>query len=405
VSEARATPAPDLSALFKGVLRVQPPVTDEQLAQVPAKRGVVLLLAEGERPILLLTAADIRSRTRSRLRDPDPEERRKAPDLQDVTREVRWTLAGGHFEADLLYLERAAALWPGRFAEMVAWRPAWFVHVDPGARHPRFARTRDVFGGTGQYLGPFPDGRSADRFIEAVRDGFDLCREHECVRRSPHGPPCAYSQMGRCVGVGDGRMSLEEYRALVAKAAAYAAGRRDEHRAELGSRMKGAAAALRFERAASIKSRLERLADLEKPEYVHVAPAEEFRFILLQPSGSSRKAGTFLVNRGTVSAGEEPAYPPRREQLVALLERMRSFASAPQEPGELERYRMGLVSHYLSGSPERRGAIVRFRESLTPEELAAAMEGAAKALHLRAPAPRKTKESCGSADAKTDNPR
>jgi excinuclease UvrABC nuclease subunit len=377
---------PDWIEMFDARLDVGAEFPDEQSRQIPARRGVVLLLAEGGSPILLLTAADIRSRTVNRLRNPDPQERRKLPNLQEIAREIRWKLTTSHFETDLAFLDLSAAIWPKGFTEMVAWRPAWFVHVDCGGPFPRFVRTREVLAGPGRYVGPFEDGRWADRFVGAIQDAFDLCRNHQCVRKAPRGPPCTYSQMGRCLGVGDGRTSLEDYRRVVAQAADFAAGGRQSHHQELTARMKAAAAARRFEEAAKIKSRLDRLAELDQPACAHAAPAEEFRFLVIQPGPTPRRARPFLVNRGTVLPAEDLDYPARQEQLAGLLEQMRRLAACPPsgEFTELDRLRMGLVSHYLCSGPNRRGVMIRWRDSLSCPEVVGAIESAAEVLHLRA---------------------
>ncbi len=378
--------------MFDGRLEVTPPLTDDQLLQIPAKRGVVLLLAENRQPIVLLIAADIRSRTNARLRNPDPEERRKTPDLRNITREILWKLAPGHFQAEWNFLELAGAIWPHECSQMVAWKPAWFVHVDPAGACPRFVRTRDVLAEPGEYLGPFEDGRTADRFIASLEDAFNLCRDVQCLRKAPHGPPCAYSQMNRCMGVGDGRISMDDYRAVVAKAARFAAGARQEHRNELTAQMKAAAGTLQFERAASIKGRLEKLAEFDKPAYRHVAPAGEFRFVVVQQGSNFRRARVFLVDHGNIIAGDDLDYPLKSDQVAKTLGQMARHVEKARPFADLDRWRMGLVSHFLYSSDERRGVMLRWRESTSAEELATAIEGSAKLLGLRAPAVRKKKE-------------
>lgn len=387
--------------MFDGRLEVAPPLTEDQLLQIPAKRGVVLLLAENRQPIVLLTAADIRSRTNNRLRNPDPEERRKTPDLRNITREILWKLAPGHFQAEWNFLELAGAIWPQECSQLVAWKPAWFVHVDAAGACPRFVRTRDVLAEAGEYLGPFEDGRSADRFIAALEDAFNLCRDVRCLRKAPHGPPCAYSQMNRCLGVGDGRISMDEYRAVISRAARFAAGARQEHRDELTAQMKAAAGTLQFERAAAIKSRLEKLAEFDKPSYRHVAPAGEFRFVVVQPGSNFRRARVFLVNRGQIVEGDDLDYPLKSEQVAKALQQMKRHVEKARPFADLDRWRMGLVSHFLYSSDERRGVMLRWRENTTAEELTAAVESAAGTLGLRAPAVRKKKEKPPTPEAGT----
>ena len=106
---------------FDGRLEVQPPLGDEQLSQIPARRGVMALLGPEGQTILLTTAADIRSRLRHRLQERPEGERKKTADLREVTRQILWRLAASHFEADLHFLELAEAIYGRRYPSLLAW--------------------------------------------------------------------------------------------------------------------------------------------------------------------------------------------------------------------------------------------------------------------------------------------
>ncbi|MGB2819419.1 MAG: hypothetical protein WBF17_00455, partial [Phycisphaerae bacterium] len=336
----------DLAGMFDASLAVHPPLADDQLGGIPARRGVFLLSSEDDRPILLATAASIRARLRSRLDEPDEEKRRRSADLRTITRTVHWKLASGHFEMDWDYLEIARSIWPETFPKLLSWRPAWFVHVRAEEAFPHFMRTRDVLASPGRYLGPFESGRSADRFVDTVLDAFDLCRDVQCLRRSPHGQRCAYGQMGRCLCPCDGGISMEAYRRVMGGAADFAAGRRIEHVQWLRGQMNAASAELKFERAAAVKARLDRLAELDGDSYRHVAPADEFRFLLIQPSGSRRKVKVFLADRGTIVRARPLDWPLAGRQVAGTIRRMARLAAAgPGRRGDpADRWRMGLVA-------------------------------------------------------------
>ena len=292
----------DWLTMFDGQLELAGRFSEEALGRVPAKRGVFALLAEGDRPVVLMTGADIRARIRNRLRQREPDERGRTADLRKITRKVLFKLAGGHFETDLQFLELARAIWPKRYRSLVAWKPAWFVHVDAGEQFPHFARTRDVLSAGGLALGPFACGRDAERFIGAIQDAFDLCRDVRRLRGGS-GQGCAYAQMGRCPGACENGGALARYRRLVGRAAEFATGARGGLRAELKRLMASAAADLQYERAASIKARLERLAVFNSPAFRHVAPLDAFRFLMVQPGAVRSKARLFFVNRGDVAGG------------------------------------------------------------------------------------------------------
>ncbi len=383
----------DLDRFFDGVCQVQPPVAEEQLAAIPPKRGVVLLLAQGGRPIVLLPAADLRSRIRLRLQEPLSDQRTKTADLREITRQIRWTLAYSHFETDLAYLHAACALWPRTFASLLAWKPPWFVHVQPGEEFPRFQKTRKDFALPGRLLGPFPSGQAADRFIETIQDAFDLCRDYRCLRQAPHGQPCAYGQMGKCLSPCDGRISMDRYREMMAQAADFAAGDRQGPLDRLRQEMMQAAGKLQFERASALKARLGRLDELNHADYAHLAPLDDFRFVLVQRGAGRRKARAFLADRGLIQDAGDLDYPLRRPQVDKLLKKMaRLVARGDRErtEGDLAAWRMGLVAHYLFTSPDRCGVILRWDESLQPADVEQAIDDAARELHLSRKQPPKS---------------
>ena len=378
----------DWMRMFDGHLPVAPPLGEEHLREIPAKRGVFALLAEDDKPIVLLTAADIRARIRHRLQHPEPDHRGRSADLRQITRKVVYKLAGSYFETDLQYLEIARTMHPRAWRSLVAWKPAWFVRVDPDEPFPHFAHTRDVFATAGRYFGPFPSGRDAGAFVDALQDAFDLCRDLRCLRQAPHAQPCPYLQMNRCLGPCCGQIDMEAYREVVARATDFAAGRRDDFHNDLKRQMAAAAAALAFEKAASIKTRLERLGAFDSPAYRHVAPAETFRFLLVQQGLSRREARVFLVDRGHVAAGRDLDYPLQARQLAGACTRMAGHCTR-ERSDDADPWRMGLVARYLLCSDQRRGLILRWDENVTPEALGEAMEGAKGDLKLRAPARRK----------------
>lgn len=362
-------------SLFDTALPVSPPLSDEQLAAIPAKRGVLLLEDEGGRPILLLTAADIRARLRGRLAEPPPEEgRKKTADLRQITRQILYRLCPSHFETDLTYFELARTIYAGAFKDLLSWRPAWFVQVDPQEKFPHFARTREA-DGAGLCIGPFESGHSAQRFIEALEDLFDLCRDYGCLRQAPTGPACSYLQMGRCLGPCNGTISLDDYRQVMARAAAFAAGDREPAMADLQQRMQHAAATLEFEKASTLKKRLERAKTFTAEEYQHTRPLEQFRFILVQPAASKKQHEVFLCVGGTIVKAAPLDKIPTEPQLAATLTAMTDLANRPrQHLDEAGRYRVGLVTHYLYCSPAKRGVIIHWPADMTPSDLAATIK-------------------------------
>lgn len=374
----------DVTALFDGQLAIQAPLSTDDLAKIPAKRGVFFLAGPDRTPLLLATGANIRSRMRFRLTAPAGRSRRA--DLGQVARWLLWKLTHSHFETDWQFLELARAIYPDRYQKMLSFKRACFVHVDAAGPCPCFRTGREVFSAAGRYFGPFPDTRAAKRFVGILQDVFDLCRHEEILRRAPQGRPCVYAQMGRCRPPCDGSISIDAYRRVVLDACRCAEGDRRGAAESLTARMNRLAQAQRFEAAAICKGRLDSLAELDSPAFAHVAGAEKFQYILVQRGGARGKAKTFLADRGFIRPGASLTYPPQKRQLVALLSGMRKLTRADRPVGPAQRDRIGLLAQYLFSSDQRRGLIVRYTQGLTAERLAQAVCSAAGALRLAPPA-------------------
>ena len=72
---------------------------------------------------------------------------------------------------------------------------------------------------TGVHLGPIEDKHAAQKLVHLAENLFDLCRDYSILTQSPHGGPCPWKQMNKCVGPCDGSIDLEAYRQLVAYSA------------------------------------------------------------------------------------------------------------------------------------------------------------------------------------------
>jgi len=361
------------------------PWSDQQFMRLPARRGVVALLAQAGQVVLLTTSANIRARLRGRLAQPQEDERKKAADLRQITRTVLWKLTTGHFETDLCFLQLARAIYPGRWASLLAWRLPWWVKASVEDDYPHLARTRKVSTDRHTYIGPFSRAREAEGFIGTVQDAFDLCRDIRCLRQSPNAQPCPYLQMRACLGVCCGRVSMARYRQAVARAADFAAGQRGQVRQELTRRMRAQAKRLAFEQAAATKKRLARLAELDSPRWGHLATLDQFRFLLVQPGPGRRQVKVFFVDRARIARGKPLDYPLDARQVNRAVERMRRHLAGRRVHDAAEQWLLALTAHYLLGSERRRGLMLRWHDQLGPDDLARAVEASAEALRLKSP--------------------
>jgi excinuclease UvrABC nuclease subunit len=366
----------------------------------PAKWVVYLMTDVNDRPVQLLCVKNLRYSIERRLaahEQVEPPATRRI-NYREIVRRIHWRRVDSAFEADLIYLEAARLAFPQSYQEMVGFRQAWFVHVDPDSKFPRYVKTTDLGNRTGTYVGPFEDRNAAAKLIEQVEDWFDLCRYYNVLVESPRGKPCAYKEMGKCPAPCDGTISLEQYRRLVDLSLSTLIDPREMIRLQ-ESRMKQAAAELKFESAAKIRAYIEQLSQVGTGSYRFARRLSEFVYLSFQPGPRDGTAKVFLITPGQVEeiAGmvQEPPRPAELLRLAFTLAADRTgvmsalaMASLPPPPPVIDEAgaeRIGLVTRHLFMTKQSRGiflalesldenAVVRaYREvqkhkSATPDE-------------------------------------
>jgi excinuclease UvrABC nuclease subunit len=332
---------------------------------VPAKWAVYVLADASDRPVQVLCVRNLRASLRRRLGGEGEEAgRSKRVDYREIVRRVYYRRVDSDFEADLVYLAAVRAAFPGRHTELIGFRRSWFVHVDPDAAFPRYTRTTDLSTAGGVLLGPVEDRQSAQRLIELVESAFDLCRYHAVLLEAPRGKACAYKEMGRCPAPCDGSIAMDQYRRMVEYSSRVLVDPGDTIRAH-ESRMRQAAAELRFEVAGRIKQYIEELNTFGKGAFRYVRPLAEFQFVVFQscgdqgrPRGGDSAVKVFLVTPGEIS--EEVAIVAEEVEpgplLRVLLERAEQRHRDTVDDAGAER--IGLVTSHLFKGKQKSGVMV-----------------------------------------------
>jgi excinuclease ABC subunit C len=146
----------------------------------------------------------------------------------------------------------------------------------------------------------------ADRVPMVLRDAGDLFDDAEFPRLA-RTPGCHRYETRRCLGPCVAACSSTEYRVQVSRARAVLEGRDDEPRQRLLQDMAAASAALEYERAGWLRSRLVALEDLEEQlarvRGSLVRPPFLYRVPSVNPGVADR---VYLIRHGIV-AGDVPA--------------------------------------------------------------------------------------------------
>lgn len=354
-----------------------PEAGDVDLSALPAGPGVLILEPRGGPGTLLIaTTANLRELARRRL-CPDPEQAKGYHvDYRALTGRVLAVRVGSGLEADAVYLRQARERLPASYkAVSERWR-AWFVHVDPAAEFPQFAKTNlqvglvgkrsasTLMGGgdslpPGVLVGPVPDKDAAGRLIEGLIDAFDLCRFHNLLVLAPKAQACAYKEMGRCPAPCDGSEGMGAYRERVRGAVeAVVSGALGRELERVEARMREAAGAAEFEAAGALKARADRLAGLLKPAFANVARLEAWRLLWILPSPERGRVRPVVFVGGELLRLEDVASEDPKAAAGRIGEQVAAVGDVPLSLTQERIDTVGLVSRWLFKPLKKRGGVV-----------------------------------------------
>jgi excinuclease ABC subunit C len=332
---------------------------EELLKAVPAKWVVYLFTDADDQPVQLLCVKNLRASLKRRLGGEELIGPSRKVNYRDLIRHVYWRRVDSAFEADLVYLEIARRVFPRSYRGMLGFEAAWFVHVNPAQRFPRYVKTTDL-SREGILIGPLEDKHAAARLIELVEDSFDLCRYHNVLIQSPNGRACAYKEMGKCPAPCDGSISIEQYHETVRWSIETLVAPADMIAGQT-QRMAAAAADLNFEAAAKIKQHLAQISQFGKGPFRYARRLEDFRYVALQHGPRAGTAKVFLVTPGAVNevAGLIGDASKCTDLLREILELNSQLAADLDEQGA---ERIGVVADHLFRARRISGAYLRVEE-------------------------------------------
>ena len=232
--------------------------------------------------------------------------------------------------------------------------------------YPKLFVTRDRKGDRARYFGPYQGASQAYSALEAVMKVFAL---PSCKRSFPKDigreRPCIYKDMGRCIAPCTGKISSEEYRALVKSAERVLDGNTAEAKEQLRRDMEIFAKNLEFERAAAVRDQLTALDRLsEKQKVVADEKVNRDVFALYFGEGVgvlsllSIRGGALVNKNEFILSAADPIGSEEATSLIAA--HYESGASIPKEimlAFDTDEEDVSLLSEYVSLIAERKVSV------------------------------------------------
>ncbi|WP_298215157.1 excinuclease ABC subunit UvrC [Acidocella sp.] len=182
----------------------------------------------------------------------------------------------------------------------------WLM-LTAGQDFPRIAKHRGARDKTSLYWGPFASVWAVNQTVQALQRVFLLrtCADTVFANRTR---PCLLYQIKRCSAPCVGRVSREDYRALVAQAQDFLEGKTDSVQKQLAAAMQQAAENLEFERAAALRDRIRGLAHIQSNEVVNPASLGDADVIALYQQAGLACVQVFFI-RGGRNNGNRSFFP------------------------------------------------------------------------------------------------
>jgi excinuclease ABC subunit C len=313
----------------------RPTTPDDQLALMRAsvragcadRPGVYRMLSADGEVVYVGKSKKVRARLLSYFRCEFPEDK-GARILRDAVR-IDWEYTPSEFAALLLELQLIKRLRP-RFNVAMKRddRNFVFIKITKGPA-PKLLVVRGASDDAATHYGPF---QGAQGVTEAVRELHDVLSLRDCsldtrmhfadqrelFQLRPRTPGCIRYEVKKCLGPCVGGCTESEYLERVALARAFLDGHDDGPLVMLRLEMEQSSDRLEFERAASMRDKLQRLEALKQQFLRFRFAVESLSFIYTVP-GFGGEDRVYLIRRGRVRAEDIPPAAARDRRRLAHL--------------------------------------------------------------------------------------
>lgn len=188
---------------------------------------------------------------------------------------------------------------------------------------PQIAKHRGARRGEGRYFGPFASVGTVNQTLGILQRAFLLrpCPDTVFAHRTR---PCLQYQIKRCSAPCVGRISREDYAALVAEAGDFLAGKNREVQERLTEKMLAHSARHEYEKAAQCRDRIRALTQVQQEHGLRAQGIADADVLALHRDGGGCCVQVFFF-RGGQNFGNRAFYPSGGEERSAS-EILESFA-------------------------------------------------------------------------------
>jgi excinuclease ABC subunit C len=342
----------------------------EKLEQLPTRPGVYLFKDAGGAILYVGKARVLRDRVRSYFQASRPIEFHKARMVEEVA-DFDLVVTDSEMEALALENNLIKRHKPPYNVRLRDDKNHPYLKLTLAEEYPRLYVVRRPSEDGNAYGGPYIPASLGRRTAGLVRKLFGIrsCKETLNGRRAR---PCLQHQIGRCLApCVEEVCAPDRYRRSCEDARLFLEGRTEEVARRLRGEMEAAAAAERFEEAASLRDQVQALLRMEAPQKITTTEIEERDLFAAHVEGERAAVQVFSVRDGRVVAREGFLLDALTEPELVLAQTVQQFYAGgryvPREvllPAEVADRE--LLQAWLQ---ERRGTAVAIRVPQRGEKL------------------------------------
>ncbi len=172
---------------------------------------------------------------------------------------------------------------------------------------PQIKKHRGTRSEKGTYFGPFASAGAVNRTLNQLQKVF-LLRNCSDAMFESRSRPCLLHQIKRCSAPCVGKISPQDYGALVAEASQFLEGKTTRVQADLAAAMAEASEAMEFERAAALRDRIRALTQVQSAQGINPQGVAEADVVALHLEGGQACVQVFFI-RANQSWGNADFYP------------------------------------------------------------------------------------------------
>ena len=225
----------------------------KKLENLPTNPGVYLMKNDQGELIYVGKAINLRNRVRSYFRELKPEQAKTKALVRHIA-DLEYILADNELEALVLECNLIKKYRPKYNISLKDDKTYPYLKIT-NEDYPQVLITRKVSRDGARYFGPYPSVNELRNSLEMVRKIFPFRSCHQRVFTNDR--PCLNAHINMCYAPCIGRISKEDYNAMIDQIALFFEGKQDGLVKRLKQEMEQAAENLEFEQAARLRDQLQ----------------------------------------------------------------------------------------------------------------------------------------------------